>query len=978
MKRHGFGQSIGIDHKVVKGASVVVLRLDLTAPEGVRLLWDLLHHSDTIMYIHCGPPCGTSSRARGIGPGPRALRSHRHPDGLPSLLPHEALRVRLANSLYQLVGQIAEFCSEKGIFFTCENPSRSWFWSTSFYSLHVRHLLFRSVRFDHCEFGSQRQKRTRLDTNLTLLDRLAQDCSGRHSHLPWGRTSTGWATAEEVAYPPELCKQWARAVVDELVELGAKPPSDELQQHGPDARTMRAQPRTKRLPPLVPPFTGAKLVRTIFLGGSGSAADSSGEHNLDEAGDLSSSNSRFDQLPEWVNAAMPCTAHSLKAETENEAVAGRKALQIFGIPWSPDEFIQQAALRKHPRDLVRLLPRDLSDVVECNSLDTAAACALGRTETIRRWAFKALELRAEDARLCAAAPEHCRETLSAKRPAMLKFLLDEIGYEDRDLPQQLLTGFDLTGPVPVSNVFRPRIRPATITRDELRAHAGRLREATLSSIRSSGDPLVDRELYKVTCEEVRKGWLRGPFKESDIPSHSSVSRRFPVVQHGKVRPIDDMAASCINMATATAEAISVHNCDVVVGLAVSLMRADSNRQSQQLLLRSWDLSKAYKQFAISLESLDDAYIALFRPGGGHEIYQAVVLPFGSVASVNNFVRCAFAAWSIGVRALKLPWCVYFDDYVCFAWESVANHTAMIVRALFSFIGFQTADDKDGVFGAVCIVLGLEVSIGPWDRAIVKVSNTEDRKLKLSAAISQVLEDGKIKPSHWETLKGRLQFAEAQIWGRGAAVAMKTLRRHLDGARRVFEANEAVRASLEWIRDRILLAPPRQLAAKEMPVRHIYVDACYESSSDLKAGLGGILMEGGKCLAVFSYFMTNAQLQRVANTGSKNPIYELEAFAVAVALSLWHKRLCGFAPVVFTDNNAALGSFISNKASLSGVEKILQFVYNIEVTIGSLIWFERVCSFSNPADAPSRGEVPEQMKTLNVQIDINAVLEECSL
>ena len=318
------------------------------------------------------------------------------------------------------------------------------------------------------------------------------------------------------------------------------------------------------------------------------------------------------------------------------------------------------------------------------------------------------------------------------------------------------------------------------------------------------------------------------------------------------------------------------------------------------------------------------------------------------------------------RGLRLPWCVYFDDYVCFAWESVANHTAMIVRALFSFIGFQTADDKDCDFSAVCVVLGLEVSIGPWDRAIVKVSNTG----KLTAAIDQVLTEGKIKPAHWETLKGRLQFAEAQIWGRGAAVAMKTLRRHLDGARRVFEANEAVRAALKWVRDRMLLSPPRHIAARELPVRHIYVDACYESSR--------ILMEGEKCLSVFSYFMTNTQLQRVANVGSKNPIYELEAFAVAVALSLWHKRLCGFAPVIFTDSNAALGSFISNKASLAGVEKILQFVYNVEVEIGSLIWFERVCSFSNPADAPFRGEVPEQMKMLNVQVDIDAVLEECSL
>ena len=196
----GFGQSIGIDHKVVKGASVVVLRLDLTAPEGVRLLWDLLHHSDTIMFLHCGPSCGTSSRAQGIGPGPRALRSHRHCDGLPSLLPHEALLPTPVSAGWA----DCCICAENGIFFTCENPNRCWFWATSFYSLRVRHLLFHSVRFDHCEFGSQRQKRTRLDTNLTLLDRLAQDCLERHPRLPWGRASAGWATAEEVAYPPDL------------------------------------------------------------------------------------------------------------------------------------------------------------------------------------------------------------------------------------------------------------------------------------------------------------------------------------------------------------------------------------------------------------------------------------------------------------------------------------------------------------------------------------------------------------------------------------------------------------------------------------------------------------------------------------------------------------------------------------------------------------------------------------------------------
>ena len=108
---------------------------------------------------------------------------------------------------------------------------------------------------------------------------------------------------------------------------------------GPSFKETWPVPASCTVEPCVPNLpAGAKLVRTIFLGGSGSAVDS----------------------------AMPCASQSVKTETENEAVAGRRALQIFGIPWTPHEFVYQAALRKRPRDLVQLLPGDLSDVVGCN------------------------------------------------------------------------------------------------------------------------------------------------------------------------------------------------------------------------------------------------------------------------------------------------------------------------------------------------------------------------------------------------------------------------------------------------------------------------------------------------------------------------------------------------------------------------------------------------------------------------------------
>ena len=57
-------------------------------------LWDeLVEHisAGNIDFVGAGPPCSTFSRARGHGPGPRAIRSQEHPYGLPkeTLTPKE-------------------------------------------------------------------------------------------------------------------------------------------------------------------------------------------------------------------------------------------------------------------------------------------------------------------------------------------------------------------------------------------------------------------------------------------------------------------------------------------------------------------------------------------------------------------------------------------------------------------------------------------------------------------------------------------------------------------------------------------------------------------------------------------------------------------------------------------------------------------------------------------------------------------------
>ena len=85
---------------------VRALQMDLRQPS----TWEFIRHvckSRPIAWIHAAPPCGTASRAREIGKGPRPLRSMAHVRGLPDLDPVCQERVASAKMIY---GETASLC----------------------------------------------------------------------------------------------------------------------------------------------------------------------------------------------------------------------------------------------------------------------------------------------------------------------------------------------------------------------------------------------------------------------------------------------------------------------------------------------------------------------------------------------------------------------------------------------------------------------------------------------------------------------------------------------------------------------------------------------------------------------------------------------------------------------------------------------------------------------------------------------------
>lgn len=80
--------------------------------------------------------------------------------------------------------------------------------------------------------------------------------------------------------------------------------------------------------------------------------------------------------------------------------------------------------------------------------------------------------------------------------------------------------------------------------------------------RSSGDLVTDGQLWGKTLAEVDAGWLSASHPWEDLEEEASVSRRFPLVQSTKIRPIDDYSQSQVNSTVTLHEKPTMNNPDV--------------------------------------------------------------------------------------------------------------------------------------------------------------------------------------------------------------------------------------------------------------------------------------------------------------------------------------------------------------------------------------------------------------------------------
>ena len=101
----------------------------------------------------------------------------------------------------------------------------------------------------------------------------------------------------------------------------------------------------------------------------------------------------------------------------------------------------------HPKFFLKSIPRELQDSITIRFSCNMSAVSAGkyRTEVMRMWTIKAIELKEKEEALHNQMPDHIKEVLRGKKLEVFKAMLTQCNYGDINIADDIAKGFDLMG-----------------------------------------------------------------------------------------------------------------------------------------------------------------------------------------------------------------------------------------------------------------------------------------------------------------------------------------------------------------------------------------------------------------------------------------------------------------------------------------------------------------------------------------------------
>ena len=199
-----------------------------------------------------------------------------------------------------------------------------------------------------------------------------------------------------------------------------------------------------------------------------------------------------------------------------------------------------------------------------------------------------------------------------------------------------------------------------------------------------------------------------------------------------------------------------------------------------------------------------------------------------------------------------------------------------VRCLLKSLGWRFAEsgEKAPPFGEFVNALGVSIDVASMGSGKIQIDNTASRKAEISSVISAVIEGGCLPRAEALRLRGRLQFASGQLFGRLAKKALSIVTEHAYCSKSASLDDETISA-LKLYRTCLMSQRPRTVHRSISKVLFIFTDACFEpESSNVKAGIGAVLVDSsGNVTHFFSTSLRDNLVDEINKTQHKTVIFE---------------------------------------------------------------------------------------------------------
>eukprot|EP00435_Cladocopium_sp_Y103_P018632 s3736_g4.t1 len=670
-----------------------------------------------------------------------------------------------------------------------------------------------------------------------------------------------------------------------------------------------------------------------------------------------------------------------------------KDLTKLGTFMEPEQHMGEAACLKHPMDVATILPDDFKRALFNLVTKEPAQMAKERLEMLKLYRYRAAALQKQEEELHDSLPVHVQRVVKGKRLLLFEERLQANSFPDMQVMNDFKQGVDLVGEEPYSPLFLEKLQPATMTVRQLDLSAALNRRLVI------GRSLADHEkehadrLVELSQEEVDESFLRGPFLSEEAVTEElgtdcwTLTKRFLLLQgdDNKERIIDDYRRSHVNAAFASRSYLDLQDVDVLAALLVMLTQilrdgpnvevhlsdgtslkgrlSAASLSKDALVGRCFDLSKAYKQLAVSKDSLRYSVLGARDNSGQWFFYVGQSLPFGSTSSVYSFNKAARALQFLLWRDFQIVTTNFYDDYPTIDFAMSAEATTSVVSGFFQLLGWRHAvsGKKAKPFSTTFTALGVEYNLHGIHAGSFTIGNKPERLVRIKRLVEQVEQDKKISQSLAASIPGLLNFASGFALGRclqPAAQGFSTLSTGISlTPKGLSDLCEHTMKVLDAMR-------PRQVSANDTQVPVIiYTDGAYDG--DL-ADWGAILLDPltGARLC-YSGRVPSFLLQAWSHLVGDQLICQIEMFAVLCirweARHLTHGRRV----ILFIDNEPCRYCLIKGRSPSDPLFRMAHACSCMEGAMPCYPWFERVASYCNPADLPSRRKSKEACDKWNL-------------